>query len=264
MPLGKFPAAPSSNLNYEVSLAPCAQSTCPFQVRLIQGNRVYGTLNLDWRGVYAQPVKAAIDSSSGVGDPLQKRWEMTAWETGSENRNVSLTARSIALAPQLNGLLVHQRAGFEHLKRRHYLFIAVGRKLVRVWTGDEGQGPTWSTVEVFPPLRDGSQQFIFFNGLQLSGAAEGQATAEAIDDADSLEFAVYRWNARKNSIEKAPATDSAASVVAVVAGRYENVAEARKALQQQAGCLKNFFRAQRGLAARIAERAGGDCGFQHE
>lgn len=229
--LETFPVAPSGNLRYEISLAPCAQSTCPFQVRLIEGTRVYGTLNLDWRGVPAAPVRAAIDASSGAGDPLQKRWEGKAWETGDENRNVSLTARSIALTPQLNGVLIHQRAGFEHLKRRHYLFVAVGRKLVRAWTGTEGQGPTFSTVELSEPRRDGSQDFVYFTGFQYPGDEE----------ADTLEFAIYRWNARKNQIEKAPASESASPVVALIAGTYDTVAEARKAIGQHPDCLKDFL-----------------------
>jgi hypothetical protein len=229
--LETFPVAPSGGLRYEISLASCAQSTCPFQVRLIEGNRVYGTLNLDWRGVPAEPVQAAIDASLGAGDPLQKRWEGKAWETGIESRNVSLTARGIALTPQLNGVLVHQRAGFEHLKRRHYLFVAVGRKLARAWTGSEGQGPTWSTVELSEPRRDGSQDFIYFTGFQYPGDEEP----------DSMEFAIHRWNARKNQLEKAPASESASPVVALIAGTYGAVAEARKAIGQHPDCLKDFL-----------------------
>jgi hypothetical protein len=233
--LETFPVAPSSKLRYQLSIAPCAQSTCQIEVRLIEGNMAYETLPLDWSSTPAQPVKTAIDESLGAGDPLQKKWQGKAWEIGTEEGNVSITARVIPLTKQLNGLLVDQRAGFEHLKRSHYLFVANGRNLVRAWTGSEGEGPTWSNVEISEPLSDGSQAFIYINGFRYP------AENGAEDVADSLELAIYRWNERKNLLENVPVTDSSFSIVALIAGTYETVAEARKAITQNSDCLKNFL-----------------------
>jgi len=233
--LESFPVARSSQLRYEISLAACARSACPFQVRLIEGKQVYGTKSLDWPGIPARPVKTAIDASMGVGDPLQRKWEGSAWQVGEENQNVTVTARSIALTPQLNGVLVHQTAGFEHVKRRHYLFVAIGRKLALAWKGSEGDGPTWSKVEVSEPLPDGGQSFFFFNGF-IYPAENG-----AEDEPDSLEVASYRWNAQKSVIESVPMRESSSSIVALIAGIYDTVAEARKAMRSHSDCLREFL-----------------------
>jgi hypothetical protein len=231
--LTTFPVAPSGNLRYELSLAPCARSECPFQVRLIDGDQVQGTLSLDWASIPERPDKMTIDESLGAGDPLQKEWKGLAWQTGVEGQNVAITARSIALTPQLNGLLVDQRVGFEHLKRQHYLFVAIGRKLARAWTGIEELGPTWSMVETTEPLPEGSQLFIYFNifGYYRTTGSE----------ADRVEFEIYRWNSQKNVIESVPATDGSSPVVALVAGAYDTVDDAWKALQQNSDCLKDFL-----------------------
>lgn len=233
--LESFPVAPSSRLRYELSVAPCVRSACSLQVRLIEGKRVYGTESLDWTAIPAQPVKTEVDATMGVGDPLQKIWEGSAWQVGEENQNVTVVARIIALTPQLNGVLVYQSAGFEHVKRSHYLFVAIGRKLTRAWTGSEGDGPTWSTAQVSDPLPDGSQGFIYFKGF-LYPAENG-----AEDQPDSLEVASYRWNARKRVIESVPIQESSFTIVALIAGIYDTVAEAQKARRLYSDCLGGFM-----------------------
>src|SRR5215475_13999891 len=65
--LKTFPVAPSGDLRYELSLGPCARSECPFQVRLIEGAQVYGTLDLEWGSVPERPGKTPVDGSLGAG-----------------------------------------------------------------------------------------------------------------------------------------------------------------------------------------------------
>jgi hypothetical protein len=233
--LETFPVEGSSQLRYEISLAPCAQSGCPFQVRLIDGKQVYGTESLEWLATPGQPVKTEVDGAMGVGDPLQRKWEGFAWQVGEENQSMAVTARSVALTPQLNGVLVHHSVGLDPIKRRHYLFVAIGRKLALAWTGIEGEGPTWSTVEVSKPLPDGSQQLIFFKHFTYP-TEDG-----AEDEPDSLEVTSYRWNAQKSEIESIPMQQSSFSIVALIAGVYDTVAEAHKARRLHSDCLGDFM-----------------------
>jgi hypothetical protein len=233
--LETFPVARSSRLHYEISLAPCAKSGCPYQVRLVEGKQVYGTESLEWLASPAQVAKTEVDVTMGVGDPFQKSWEGSAWQVGEENQNVTVTARSIALTPQLSGVMVYQSAGFEHVKRRHYLFVAIGRKLARAWSDSEGQGPTWSTVEVSEPLPDGSQSFIYFRGFWYP-REDGPD-----DKPDTLEVASYRWNAQKSVIENTPLQESPFSVFALIAGVYDTLADAEKAKRLHFDCLRGFM-----------------------
>jgi len=229
--LARFPASSTSQLTYELSLGKCLKAACPIQVRLLEGKLVYGVATLDWRATPAQPVRAQADASLGAGDPLHAESGLAAWEVGNETRNVSVAAQTISLTPQLKGLLVHQRAGFEHLKRRHYLFVAIGRKLARVWTGEEGEGPTWSTVALTEPQGDGAQQLIFFSGFRYPSD----------DEPDSLEVTTFRWNQNKKVMEAEPAAERKSPVTALVVGVYDTAAKAREAYRQRPECLKDFW-----------------------
>jgi hypothetical protein len=233
--LETFPVARSSRFRYEMSLATCAKSGCPFQVRLIEGKQVCGTESLEWLATPAQIDKTEVDVTMGVGDPFQSSWEGSAWQVGEENQNVTVTARSIALTPDLNGVMVYQSAGFEHVKRRHYLFVAIERKLTLAWSNGEGSGPTWSSVEVSEPLPDGSQTFIYFKGFWYPRESGPD------DKPDTLEVASFRWNAQKAVIENAPMQESSFSLFALIAGVYDTLADAEKAKQLHFDCLRGFM-----------------------
>jgi len=226
--LGAFKTGPTGALGYEVSVAPCADMECPFQVRLLEGTKVWATLDLDWMKAHGPVTKEKVDESSGVGDPLQPDTQQTAWSTGEEKENVSTVARSVRLAPELNGLLVDQRAGFDRLKRRHYLFVARENKLTRVWQQEEGAGPTWSTVETVNSPRDGSLRLLYFSGFRYPSN----------DQPDWLQLSVYRWNPAKNELQLA--APELPSVFAVIAGSYSTVAKAREA-QEGNTCLGGFW-----------------------
>ncbi|HYP28077.1 MAG TPA: hypothetical protein VE262_15285 [Blastocatellia bacterium] len=228
--LSTFKVKPEGGLSYELSVAPCARKDCPVQVRLVEGKRVYSTLNLDWNAGPGDISKAEVDNGFGAGDPLEELAEIPMWDIGSAQEVVSVAARPVGLAPGLRGLLVHQRAGFEHLKRRHYLFVAQGRRLVRAWTGSEGEGPTWSNVGV-GDSKDGAQEIRFFKGFSYPSDEEP----------DSLEITSYRWNARRNSLDELSAAATLPPVFAVVAGAYGSVAEARRAASDNMECLEGFI-----------------------
>lgn len=228
--LSTFKVKPEGGLSYELSVAPCVKKDCPVQVRLVEGKRVYSTLNLDWNAGPGGVSKSEVDKGFGVGDPLGELAEIPRWDIGSAEEAVSVAARPVDLAPGLRGLLVHQRAGFEHLKRRHYLFVARGGRLVRAWTGSEGEGPTWSNVDVMAS-RGGGQEIRFFKGFSYPSD----------EDADSLEITSYRWNSEKNSLDALSPAATPPRVFAVVAGAYGSVAEARRAASDNMECLEGFI-----------------------
>lgn len=225
--LGIFKANPSGDLSYELSIAPCADNECPFQVRLLEGTKAWATVDLDWAKARGAVTKEGVDESSGVGDPLQPETQQTAWSTGEEKENVSTVARTVRLTPELQGLLVDQRAGFDHLKRHHYLFVAVDKKLTRAWNQGEGAGPTWSAVEIIDSTRNGPQRIVYFNGFRYPSD----------DQPDWMDLSVYGWNYAENQLQLAP---ERSSVFAVLAGTYPTVARARE-VQTNNACLREFW-----------------------
>ncbi|HEX4809912.1 MAG TPA: hypothetical protein VH325_13325 [Bryobacteraceae bacterium] len=226
--LSTFRVGREPNLTYDLSIAPCSAAECSFQVRLLAGTEVVTTLDLDWAKARGPVTKDTVDESSGVGDPLQAPTQIVAWSTGEEKTNVSTVARLVRLTPGLNGLLVDQRAGYDVLKRRHDLVVALGRKLVHAWTDAEGNGPTWSTVVIEDSNSDGSQRIIAFDGFRYPSN----------DQPDRLHYTGYHWNPKTNLIESLP--DGPPPLYAVLGGTYKTLSEARAA-QAQSSCLGTFW-----------------------
>jgi hypothetical protein len=117
-------------------------------VSLLEGERTAGEYDLTWKGASRDVSLDPATRSSGAGDPLRADPTIKIWRSGTEADAVSTAARLLSLAPGLNGLLIDQRAGFEHVKREHSLYAALDGKLVRIWTASEGAGPTWSTTAI--------------------------------------------------------------------------------------------------------------------
>jgi len=216
---------PSGSFRYQLSISPCRLKECPFQVRLLQGKTLVSSVNLDWVKAAGIASKETVDASSGAGDPLRPDTDQTAWSTGAEKENVSTVARGVRLTPELTGLLIDRRAGFDVLKRHHDLFVAVNRKLVLAWSDADGSGPSWSTVAL-PAGKDGSQDILSFRGFRSPSDAEP----------DRLNLFIYRWNSGQNKLVETQTPE----VSAVIAGTYDSVSKARE-VQTSASCLGPFW-----------------------
>jgi hypothetical protein len=217
---------PTEPVRYELSIAPCRQRECPFQVRLLQGETVLSSVNMDWVKASGDATKEPVDESSGAGDPLRPDTNQTAWSTGAEKENVSTVARGVRLTPHLTGLLIDRRAGFDVLKRHHDLFVAVNQKLVLAWSDADGAGPSWSTVALSTTDKDGSQDILSFSGFRSLSDT----------DPDRLQLHIYHWNSRQNKLLETPTP----VVIAVIAGSYDNISKAR-AVQNGSRCLDPFW-----------------------
>ena len=226
--LATYNVEPQGTLRYEISIAPCGEAACPFEIRLLNGTSALSTLDLGWMKAHGPAVRDHADESSGVGDPLGTPKKITAWSTGEEKDNVSTVTRVVRLTPRLNGVLIDRVAGFDVLKRQHTLAVALNNRLVRAWTDQDGAGPTWSTVVIADSGSDQSQELLVFDGFR-----------EPSDELpDRLHFRAYQWDADANKL------DSAASgtppVYAVSAGEFKTASEAH-ASQRQSDCLNGFW-----------------------
>ncbi|MBC7928245.1 MAG: hypothetical protein H7039_21580 [Bryobacteraceae bacterium] len=114
-------------------------------------------------------------------------------------------------------------AGYEHPKRRHDIFAAVGGKISRVWSKTEQQGPYWTSVAVRPA--GAVDEVIVFQSFSPGGT-----------EPDSIQATQLRWDAGKRMFQEVPA----AGVKMLVAGSYATVEAARTALQKDPACLTAF------------------------
>jgi hypothetical protein len=219
-------ANPTGHIRYELSVAPCRQKECPFQVRLLQGKTPLTSVNMDWVKASGVAAKETVDESSGAGDPLRPDTDQTAWSTGAEKENVSTVARGVRLTPDLTGLLIDRRAGFDVLKRHHDLFVVVNRKLLLAWSDADGAGPSWSTVALSTAGKDGSQDILSFRGFH----------SPSDTDPDRLNLRIYHWNSGQSKLVETQTPEE----FAVIAGTYESASKAR-AVQNGHSCLNPFW-----------------------
>jgi hypothetical protein len=217
--------------HFEVWAESCPE-LCAFGVALVDGERIVARERLHWAGAEGTPTLGPIDAFAGAGDPLDpdalEREVPAALYTGDEASAVVTVARGVALGPGTVGLLVDQVAGFEHLKRAHFLFAAAGGRLARAWSYEEQAGPTWSTTAL-AALGPDRQAVVLLAGRTLA--------AELGDRPDDIERQVVLWDAASGA---AVLRNEAVPIRAVSFGRFAGIAEARAAYEARADCLGDF------------------------
>jgi hypothetical protein len=158
-----IPELPASDGNqFRVFVAPCRDGACPIEIALVRGGTVLSRAALAWPSATETLSAQPTVRGQGVGDPLETP-ETTSWTSGEEERAVTSTFRSVKLSGDRRGVLVAQYGGFEHVKRRHALYVAEAGKVRLVWEGTEGAGPTYSTTALVE--QGDADVIVFFHGF---------------------------------------------------------------------------------------------------
>ncbi len=230
LPSGSESAAssPSEAAGFVLSWLGCNNRTCPYGVaaqRPEPDGKAMGALALDWAAPARARVRAvAWDLSHGAGEPLvtpgAKRPKV--WAAGEGEGTVTASARLLFLdggAP--SAVLVSQRAGFEHLKRRHAVYAVVGGQLRKLWSRVESVGPYVSWV-LSPPGRPAVHLSVF---MQPDAGEPDKLAAHEL---------VWR-NDRSVLVERG----GVSGLPGVVAGTFDSVAEAQAA--RLSACLADYW-----------------------
>jgi hypothetical protein len=197
---------------------------CAAIVQLLRGGKVIDASPLDFAASGTQLNKGVADKILGATDPLDESDQLPAWTAGEGEASVITAARSVKLSPDQFGLLVDQAGGFEHVKRRHYLFISDDNKLKRVWTGEEGAGPAWSAAILVDGADGSGPQIVYLTGFQPGG-----------ENPDTIDAKRYGWDATQKTLVERPL----GALYAVAAGNFANVQAARAASAQP--CLADYW-----------------------
>ena len=210
---------------YEIAISACDEGQCPIEVRLVRADQTLARAALDWPASTREVYRSEITRVLGIGDPFEPP-QAEALVAGEETSSVSVLARPVRLTPEVTALLVDQAVGFDHVKRRHYVFLAREGALQRIWTGREGQGPTYTTIAIraVAPDRD---EMLYFDQLDL----RGEPTF------DELTVSKLAWDAGSNALRSEPAQ----GLRAVVIGPYDDPLSARRELEQDTLCLDGFL-----------------------
>lgn len=212
-PLAEIPVA-GGDLRYEVAAGNCVQRECPVVVLLLGGSHTFDHRALEKSSSSSNFTKRVAKREDGVGDPAHLNASVTVWGSGDEDDDATVLAvRPFRLTRDFTGILIDQRTGFEHVKRWHTLLAAKDNKLIELWKGSEGAGPTYSTAAVIE-TPDGRQALLFYSVFFYPG-----------DEApDKLHIEALVYDAGRGRM--AP-YNSEMSIVRL--GPYPSVAEARGA-----------------------------------
>ena len=195
-------------------------------IRLMQGGRELDRQAIELLGSSADFRPTAFKYANGAGDPLATNTEDGQTYTGGvEEDSITVVIRRVRLTPELAGVLIDLRFGFEHLKRMHEIVAAAGGKLRKVWSAEEGAGPTYSTTALSgqPDGHDRLVYFSFFNYPDDGGADKISVTAFSYDSVT-----------RSFQVENAP-------LAALLAGPYRSIGEARAARNHWKECRVPFW-----------------------
>lgn len=224
--LGGVESGAGGGWRFVIGLAGCGDVGCGLDVRATGDKAPPLHATLDWMlpsgpqsevPITASPTDALFDAPP----KFARRWQL-----GVEERAVSVTARPIRFGPSGSGLIVDLEAGFDHVKRRHALVLpaALGG----------GPAPARSAGALIWDREDGAGPHLTLLGALEHAGGEWPVYIDAFRDpspdvADSLAIRILRMGATQNGIEEASPGDVAATVPALLAGRFGSIVAARKA-----------------------------------
>jgi hypothetical protein len=194
-------------------------------VELFENNTLTSYSQLEWPADGNSVESVDTDDSFGAKDPLDFDVGHSAWRIGSEEKGIGVAARLVHLAPRQWGLIVTQVIGFDHVKRTHSLFFRDGKALRRVWSQQEGAGPTWSAV--FAGDGKNGQPIFHFKGFQPDFGEEP----------DQLRIDTYRWDSERKALISAKTPE----LTGVIAGSFNSAAEARSARLENGICFYAYW-----------------------
>lgn len=219
-----FASGPAgTGLRWQAGLAPCKEGRCPVTIWLLENGKVIDSVATARPASSAQVRREAIEAGWGAGDPAATDPNAMVWASGEEERYTGIVVRPVNL-PATPAVLVDQLTGFEHLRRHHELFVIRERKLSRVWTGEEGAGPAWTSTAIVPA--GDAQAILYYDGFRYPTPAQP----------DKLEITLLRW---ENSALARSAVPDARR--ALVTGAFPNAQTAHRERDANRKCLAAFW-----------------------
>jgi hypothetical protein len=228
--LASLPVPGDPTRTFELVIAPCRDKQCPLFIALVEAGKTLDRKKLTWASVTQEAAQQDAEGGWGATDPLVPGSPPTAWTTGEEATFLATMIRPLRLGNRIEGVLVNQVAGFEHLKRAHVVFAAVGRDLVEAWSAKEGAGWTFSAATVVPLATD-RDGVAYFESVTYTMDSDTQP--------DALRAEVLAWDERRRKLGPA-AGNARAALHAVVLGPFANVRKAKQAIEANRACLGGF------------------------
>ncbi len=217
--LTHFSAGPDA-LEYRVVSSGCINGKCPVLVELVRDGKELDSRELEVAGTSSSFEPAEAGFQDGVGDPAWPEKNVAFWVSGDPEEEMGLAVRPVKLSAGQIGILIDQRAGFEHLKRFHALLAVKDDKLMEVWKAADGAaGPTFTSTALVE-TQQRTQMLVFYSGLFYPQ-----------DQSDTLAVQGVGWDLSKGKM-----TSRTVALEIMTLGSYAAPQEAQRARRKYRAC----------------------------
>jgi hypothetical protein len=212
--LETYPVDGSGVLEYRlVTGGQCDDEACSARLVLARGERELSAAEL------TRAFVADLDPTRHEG----------CWVTRVEGAHLEICPSLVRLAPELNGVMLSQRRGWDHVRQRQMLFVALDDSLVMVWEQDNGiGGPYWTKAWVTDTDGDGTDEIVSLT------EAEGYMP----DQTDTWYLVTLGWDPARRDVRRVSEPGRALAAYAVIVGSYPTLDEARE-YQERVGYITN-------------------------
>lgn len=204
-------------------------------VRLRMANRRAASITMPWPATGTTFAAERVGGSWGAVDLLAPEGTDRAWASGDEGTYVATSMRAVGLPDGTQGVVVDQRAGFEHLIHAHLLAVVADGRLreVQRWVGVGAPEVTALAVTSAAVVFERA----FYN-------AEPNAP-------DEVEFITYRFDRRSSLLVQEPRS---IAVFTIGLGPFPSIAAARAAYATAGPCVAALSVIADGRGAIIGTR----------
>lgn len=227
VPQGLLASVDTVGGTFTLHVAACDNDECSLQVHWLSAAHARDHAALEWKVPAADVDQVQKDLWYGTAGISAGTEGQPAFTVGEEYQAVTTNIQAVRLAEDQAALLVRQRAGFEHVKHRFYLFVVEGDRIERAWFAEEGVGPYRSDVAVVPG-NDGNEEVIHFQGFAPPFG----------DEVDTLRVSRLRWMPAQNVL--AEESSKGLPSIRIIPG-YDSVSAARTARDQAADCIGGYW-----------------------
>ncbi|MBI3562941.1 MAG: hypothetical protein HY080_14620 [Gammaproteobacteria bacterium] len=190
--LAKYPLL-NPNQSIQIVIAPCKKKSCKILVQLVNNTQLINQFPLKWDALSAQVAAITADHTHGVGDPLDTTTQWPAWSIGpSDDSSLVVLAQPITLTGGVQGLAVHQTAGYEQIVRYHALFIVNAGKLVRAWETRQSERALWSTLITPSQAAAPIDEFIYLETVQTDNE----------DSPHEIDIRYLNWDTKNQTLQE--------------------------------------------------------------
>lgn len=199
--LETYPVDAGGALEYRLVTGSCDDKACSARLVLTRGD-----IELD-----------AVELERAFVAGVEHTERGACWLTRVEGAHLEICPSLVRLTSELNGVVLSQSRGWDHVRQRQTLFVALDDSLAAVWERDNGiGGPFWTHAWVTDTDGDGIDEII----------SQTEANALMPDEPDRWNLVTLGWDRARRDLRWVREPGRALAAHAAIVGSFETLDEA--------------------------------------